>query len=170
MLTGVIVQISQITRDDFESFWPVFKDVVMAQETYAFDANIDLETAYNLWCLSPQRAYVMKQGDTVLGSYYIRANAAGPSSHISNCGYMVAPQARGKGVATALCLHSQQIAIELGYLAMQFNSVVSTNQVAINLWKKLGYSVIGIIPNAYKHKKLGFVDSCIMHKQLQEAG
>ena len=80
---------------------------------------------------------------------------------------MVSPQSRGKGIARKLCIHSQQVTIELGYTAMQFNSVVSTNEVAVNLWKKLGYHIIGTVPNAYNHKKLGLVDSFIMHKQLE---
>nr|WP_281560928.1 GNAT family N-acetyltransferase [Thalassomonas sp. RHCl1] len=155
-----------MTRSDFESFWPVFKEIVSAQETYAFDPDIGFESAYNLWCLSPEKSFVIKENGVILGSYYIKANASGPSSHISNCGYMVSPQSRGKGIARKLCLHSQQVAIELGYRAMQFNSVVSSNEVAVNLWKKLGYEIIGTIPEAYQHKKLGFVDSFIMHKQL----
>ena len=80
---------------------------------------------------------------------------------------MVSPISRGKGVARKLCLHSQQIALELGYSAMQFNSVVSTNDIAVKLWEKLGYKIIGTIPNAYKHKHLGLVDSFIMYKQLR---
>ncbi len=167
MFSGGVVQISEITKSDFEAFWPVFKEVVLAQETYAFDPEIDFETAYNLWCLSPHKSYVIKENGLVLGSYYIKANASGPSSHISNCGYMVSPISRGKGVARKLCLHSQQVALELGFSAMQFNSVVSTNEIAIKLWEKLGYKVIGTIPNAYKHKHLGFVDSFIMYKQLR---
>jgi len=162
------VQISEITKDDFEAFWPVFKEIVSAQETYAFDPEINFEDAYHLWCLASLKSYVVKENDTILGSYYIKANAAGPSAHISNCGYMVNPQSRGKGIAGKLCLHSQQIAIELGFSAMQFNAVVSTNKIAIALWQKLGYAIIGTIPNAYNHKKLGFVDSFIMHKQLVE--
>jgi len=160
------VQISEITKDDFEVFWPVFKDIVSAQETYAFDPKINFENAYHLWCLAPLKSYVIKENDTILGSYYIRANAAGPSAHISNCGYMVNPQSRGKGIAGKLCLHSQQIAIELGFSAMQFNAVVSSNKIAIALWQKLGFDIIGTIPNAYNHRKLGFVDSFIMYKQL----
>ncbi len=168
MFLGGVVQISEITKSDFESFWPVFKEVVYAQETYAFDPGIDFESAYHLWCLSPQKAYVIKENGLILGSYYIKPNASGPSSHISNCGYMVSPHSRGKGIARKLCLHSQQIATELGYSAMQFNSVVSSNEIAINLWKKLGYKIIGTIPKAYKHKKLGLVDSFIMHKHLKK--
>lgn len=158
--------ISEISRTDFELFWPVFKSVVLAQETYAFDPAIEFESAYNLWCLLPQKTYVIKEKDTILGSYYIKPNAAGPSAHISNCGYMVSPESRGKGIARKLCLHSQQIAVELGFSAMQFNSVVSSNDIAVKLWQKLGYEIIGTIPKAYKHKTLGFVDSFIMHKQL----
>jgi ribosomal protein S18 acetylase RimI-like enzyme len=161
------VNISEITKSDFEKFWPVFKEVVLAQETYAFDPKIDFETAYDLWCLSPQKAYVIKENGLILGSYYIKANASGPSSHICNCGYMVSPDSRGKGIARKLCLHSQEIAIKLGYRAMQFNSVVSTNEIATKLWVKLGFDIIGTIPKAYKHKKLGFVDSFIMHKHLK---
>lgn len=160
------MDITEITKSDFKAFWPVFKEVVVAQETYAFDPDIDFETAYNLWCLSTDKAYVIKENNLILGSYYIKANASGPSSHISNCGYMVNPDSRGKGIARKLCLHSQKIAKELGFSAMQFNSVVSTNEIAIKLWEKLGYRIIGTIPNAYKHKKLGLVDSFIMHKQL----
>jgi hypothetical protein len=78
------VQISEITGDDFKLFWPVFKEFVNAQETYAFDANIDLETAYDLWCLSPQKSYVIKEGGLILGSYYIKPNASGPSSQFLN--------------------------------------------------------------------------------------
>lgn len=167
MLSGDFMKISEITKDDFELFWPVFKEIVSAQETYAFDPEIDFELAYNLWCVSPQKSYVVKDNEAILGTYYIKANASGPSSHISNCGYMVSPESRGKGVARQLCLHSQAVAIELGYSAMQFNSVVSSNEIAINLWKKLGFNVIGIIPSAYKHKKLGLIDSFIMHKQLR---
>jgi ribosomal protein S18 acetylase RimI-like enzyme len=157
-----------MTKSDFELFWPVFKDVVSSQETYAFDPFIDFESAYVLWCLSPLKVYVAKENGVILGSYYIKANAAGPSSHISNCGYMVSPESRKKGIARKLCLHSQEIAIALGFTAMQFNSVVSTNVIAINLWKKLGYEVIGTIPKAYQHKLLGLVDSLIMHKQLRD--
>ena len=162
------MEIVEITKNDFKSFWPTFKEIVEAQETYAFNPNMTFEEAYTLWCKSAQQTFVMIDNNIILGSYYIKQNSSGPSSHISNCGYMVSPSSRGKGVAKALCIHSQKIALELGYLAMQFNSVVSSNEIAINLWKKLGYDVIGTIPNAYNHKTLGYVDSFIMYKKLKE--
>ena len=162
--------IQEITNTQFKQFWPTFEKIIQAQQTYAFDPNMSCEKAYNLWCIQPIKTFVYVENEQVLGTYYIKANAAGPSSHIANCGYMVSEAARGKGIARQLCEHSQKIAIDMGFKAMQFNSVVSTNDVAIQLWKKLGFKVIGTIPKAYKHKSLGFVDSLIMHKQLVAVG
>ncbi|WP_368509302.1 N-acetyltransferase family protein [Agarivorans sp. 1_MG-2023] len=114
----------------------------------------------------PAKCFVYEENDEILGSYYLKANAMGPGSHVCNCGYMVSEAARGKGIARQLCLHSQQQALQLGFSAMQFNSVVSTNEAAIALWKKLGFDVIGIIPNGYQHSEQGLVDCLIMFKAL----
>ncbi|MGF1908605.1 GNAT family N-acetyltransferase [Vibrio kasasachensis] len=159
--------IREITKSDFESFWSTFSMVIEAQETYAFDPDMTMEQAFNLWCEVPLKAYAFVENGVVLGSYYLKQNAMGPSSHICNCGYMVSSEARGKGVARQMCEHSQQKAIELGFEAMQFNSVVSTNDIAVRLWEKLGFSIIGTIPKAYKHGRLGYVDSYVMYKWLQ---
>jgi ribosomal protein S18 acetylase RimI-like enzyme len=158
--------IREITRSDFESFWPTFPQIIQAQETYAFYSDMTFEQAFNLWCEQSLKSYVFVEADVVLGIYYIKANAMGPSCHICNCGYMVSSNARGKGIARLMCEHSQKQALELGFEAMQFNSVVSTNKVAVQLWKKLGFSIVGTVPKAYKHGQLGYVDSYIMYKWL----
>ncbi|SHE32542.1 GNAT family N-acetyltransferase [Vibrio gazogenes] len=159
--------IREITKSEFESFWPTFSSVIQAQETYAFDPNMTLEEAFVLWYEIPLQAYAFIENDVVLGTYYIKPNALGPSRHICNCGYMVSGAARGKGIARQMCEHSQQKALELGFNAMQFNSVVSTNEIAVRLWQKLGFTIIGTIPKAYQHAQLGFVDSYIMYKWLR---
>ena len=79
---------------------------------------------------------------------------------------MVPAAVRGRGLATAMCLHSQQVAVELGYRAMQFNLVVATNEVAVDLWQKLGFQVVGRVPRAFNHKTHGFVDALVMYKWL----
>ncbi|USD67061.1 GNAT family N-acetyltransferase [Vibrio sp. SCSIO 43136] len=159
--------IREMTLDDFKSFWPTFTTVVQAQQTYAFDPEMTFEQAYALWCEATLKTFVFIQDGNVLGSYYIKPNGMGPSAHICNCGYMVSEQARGKGVARQLCVHSQSQALALGFKAMQFNSVVSTNTVAVELWKRLGFSVVGQVPNAYKHAQLGYVDTLVMYKWLE---
>lgn len=136
----------EMTRQDFDAFWPTFSKVIRAQETYAFDPNMTLEQSFDVWCKAPLKTFVNVKDGEILGSFYIKANAAGPSRHICNCGYMVSESARGKGIARLMCEYSQQIAIELGFEAMQFNSVVSTNIIAINIWESLGFDIIGTIP------------------------
>ncbi|MBN2963374.1 GNAT family N-acetyltransferase [Sulfurospirillum sp. T05] len=158
--------ISPMTSEDFQLFWPEFEAIISAQETYAYDPNMTYAEAYALWCESPQRCFVAKEGEEVLGTYYLKPNGMGPSSHVCNCGYMVSMHARGKGVARALCEHSQEVGRVLGYHAMQFNAVVSANAVAVALWQTLGFAIVGTIPKGYKHGKLGYVNTYVMYKEL----
>lgn len=160
--------IRDITKNDFQQFWPTFQHIIEAQETYAFAPSMSEAQAYALWCEAPVKTFVFEQDGTILGSYYIKANAAGPGSHVCNCGYMVSAAARGKGVARQMCEHSQQVAAELGFRAMQFNSVVSTNTVAVSLWQKLGFTIVGTLPKAYRHRTEGYVDCLVMFKTLVE--
>ncbi|NVK42535.1 MAG: GNAT family N-acetyltransferase [Oceanospirillaceae bacterium] len=160
--------IRHINKSDFETFWPCFKAIIEAKETYALDPDMSLEEAYRLWCEVPLETFVLEENGQIIGTYYIKPNAMGPGNHICNCGYMVADWARGKGIAKRLGEHSQRIALELGFEAMQFNSVVSSNQVAVTLWQKLGFNIIGTIPRGYRHGRLGYVDCYIMYKHLAE--
>ena len=163
-----VVMIREMTREDFEAFWPSFQAIIKAQESYALEPEMSLEEAYHLWCEASLKSFVFCKDNLILGSYYIKPNGMGPSSHICNCGYMVSAASRGQGIARKLCQHSQQIAIELGFKAMQFNSVVASNQIAVNLWQKLGFKIVGSVPSAYKHATLGYVDSYIMYKSLED--
>jgi ribosomal protein S18 acetylase RimI-like enzyme len=155
-----------MTKEHFVQFWPVFSEVISAQETYAFDPDMTLEQAYNLWCERALHTFAYIEDGMVIGSYYLKANAAGPGKHVCNCGYIVNPLARGKGIARLMCEHSQTEAARSGFRAMQFNSVVATNKVAVALWQKLGFNIIGTIPKGYRHREQGFVDCFIMHKSL----
>lgn len=156
-----------MTQDDFVIFWPTFQAIIADQETYAIDPDISYDAAYQLWCQAPKATHAVKDSaGELLGSYYLKANAAGPGDHVCNCGYMVTPAARGKGVARAMCEHSQQLARELNFQAMQFNAVVATNDVAVALWKRLGFSIVGTVPNAYRHATQGLVDIYVMYKSL----
>ncbi|WP_103679978.1 GNAT family N-acetyltransferase [Alkalispirochaeta sphaeroplastigenens] len=158
--------IREITKSDFELFWPEFSEIIKSQETYAFDQMMNLEESYDLWCKLPLKTYGFFEKNLILGTYYIKQNAMGPGNHICNCGYMVSKKSRGKGIARKMCEHSQIIALELGFEAMQFNCVVSTNEAAINLWKKLGFKIVGRIPKGYRHSRFGYVDSLVMYKSL----
>ena len=163
-----MIQLRPMTTDDFQRFWPTFQAVVQAGETYAYDREMDQVKAQQAWLELPLQTWVAEADGELLGSYYLKANAAGPGSHVGNCGYMVSAAARGRGVARAMCEHSQKQARQAGFLALQFNSVVATNEVAVALWQKLGFEVVGRLPRAYRHARFGLVDCLVMYKWLAD--
>lgn len=163
-----MLQIRTMTTADFDRFWPTFQAIIAARETYAYDPEMTLDQARQLWLELPLHSLVAEEDGELLGAYYLKANAAGPGSHVGNCGYMVSEAARGRGIARQMCEHSQQLARAAGFLALQFNSVVSTNEVAVALWQKLGFEVAGRLPKAYRHGRLGLVDCLVMYKWLGE--
>lgn len=162
------MEIRKHQESDWNQVWPIIEKVFRAGETYAFSPEITEQEAHKVWIEIPQETYVAIADDgKILGTYYIKPNHPGLGSHVCNCGYIVSENARGKGVASRMCEHSQQVAEQLGFRAMQYNLVASTNESAIRLWKKLGFDIIGILPKAFKSKSAGYVDALVMYKELK---
>ena len=162
----MIKSIRAAAKDDFGLIWPIIKDVVSTGDTYPYSPQITQDDAYELWMPPHKQTYLVEIDGHCVGTYYIKPNQPGLGSHIANGGYMIHPAYRGKGLGYELVIHSLTEAKKLGYLAMQFNIVVSTNKISINLYKKLGFKVIGTTPHGFKHQRLGLVDSYIMHRFL----
>jgi L-amino acid N-acyltransferase YncA len=161
------MNIREATREDFDRIWPIFNEIVAAGETYAYARDTTKELALKIWIEAPRKTLLIEEDGEVLATYYLKTNQAGPGDHVCNCGYMVASAARGRGLATAMCEHSQALARELGYKAMQFNFVASTNETAVRLWNKLGFATVGRLPKAFCHPAHGHVDALVMYKWLQ---
>ncbi|GAA0858361.1 N-acetyltransferase [Aliiglaciecola litoralis] len=161
------MNIREATKEDWDLIWPIFHEIVNAGQTYAYDTNTTKDQAKKIWSEAPNKTFVFEEGGAILGTYYLKTNQAGPGSHVCNCGYMVSSQARGRGLATSMCQHSQKMALELGYKAMQFNFVASSNEGAVRLWNKLGFDTVGILPKAFNHPIQGYIDALVMYKWLQ---
>ena len=160
------MNIREATKDDWPAIWPIFHEVVLAGDTYAFDPETDKNAGEHIWLDTPKKTFVCEEDGQILGSYYIKTNQAGHGNHVCNCGYMVSSKARGKGLATSMCEHSQKVALELGYKAMQFNFVASSNEGAVRLWSRLGFDIAGRLPKAFNHPAKGYVDALVMYKWL----
>lgn len=161
------IQIRQFEEIDWPQIQAIIEPVIRAGETYALDPNMTSQEMHQAWIEQPAAIYVAVLEDEIVGTYYLKRNQAGGGIHVANCGYVTASNAQGKGIAATMCLHSQAEAKRLGFRAMQFNFVVSTNQTAIRLWKKLGFDVVGTLPKAFKHPSQGYVDALVMYKLLQ---
>ena len=151
---------------DFPGIWTIFQQVVVAGDSYAYGAKTTRQEARRIWTAAPAVAHVTEEGDRVVGTYTLKPNQPGLGDHVANCAYMTHPDARGRGIGGAMCAHSLAAARERGYLAMQFNFVVASNESAIRLWQKHGFAVVGRVPGAFRHRLLGPTDVLIMHRTL----
>jgi ribosomal protein S18 acetylase RimI-like enzyme len=153
--------------EDWSRLWPLLHATFADGDTYAFAPDSTEAEIKKVWIEAPLATYVVVADDgSLLGTYKLQSNQPGLGAHVSNCGYVVAPNARGQGIASTMCEHSQAEAIRLGFKAMQFNLVVSTNEVAVHLWKKHGFAIVGTLPGAFQHKAKGYVDAYVMFKPL----
>lgn len=158
--------IREALPSDQIAIWSILKPILRAAETYALPAEWEQEQTIGYWFKPEHTVFVAMRADQLVGTYYLHANQQGGGTHVANCGYATAPQAQGQGVASAMCEHSLRVATALGFLAMQFNLVVSTNERAVNLWRRFGFETVGTIPKAFYHPRFGLVDAFVMHRFL----
>jgi ribosomal protein S18 acetylase RimI-like enzyme len=65
-----------------------------------------------------------------------------------------------------MCAHSLDQARARGFTAMQFNFVIVSNGRAVQLWQELGFAIVGRLPGAFRHPRLGLVDAYVMVRSL----
>ena len=163
--------IRKFQSGDWSSVWHILRATFAAGDTYTFAPDISEGDARKTWVEEPLATYVACFGEgNIVGTYKLQSNQPGLGSHVCNCSYVVSPAARGKGVASMMCEHSQAEALRLGFRAMQFNMVVVTNLAAVHLWKKHGFQIVGTLPKAFRHRQLGYVDAHVMFKRLTNGG
>ncbi|MEY2991883.1 MAG: mycothiol acetyltransferase [Pseudomonadota bacterium] len=160
------MDIRRATDDDHIGVWEILEPVFRAGDTYTIDADISRDDALAYWFDVQKQTFVAEADGRIIGTYYIRANQTGGGAHVCNCGYMTHPAARGQGVARAMLEHSLDLAPRIGYRAMQYNFVVSTNTRAVQTWQRYGFDIVGTLPMAFHHPQIGDVDAYVMYKHL----
>ena len=172
------LEIRAATEADRDAIWNIFHAVVASGDTYPFDPQMSREDAMVYWFAPETNSYVaeldrLKRSSLpadrrVVGSYMLRPNQGGGGSHIANAAFIVSSDARGQGIGRAMGEHCLKEARRLGFRAMQFNFVVSTNDSAIRLWQRLGFEIVGTLPGAFRHPEKGYVDVYVMFRSLIE--
>lgn len=160
------LQIVPATEEHWDGIWTIFHQVVAPGDTYVYDPATDEPSARQIWMCPDAKPFVAWRDGQIVGTYILKPNQPALGSHVANAGFMVNPEARGTGVGLAMGRHALETARSLGYSAMQFNFVVSTNTAAVALWQKLGFSIVGKLPGAFRHARLGFVDAYVMFREL----
>ena len=143
----------------------LFNEVIEEGDAFVFEKPFSVDQIENM-VKKDSASFVAVVDGQIVGAYFLHPNNPGRGSHIGNAIYMVKSTARSRGVGTRLGKHSLRTAKELGFKAMQFNAVVSTNKKAMNLWKRLGFSIVGTVPKAFRNENDEYLDVYIMHRFL----
>ncbi len=161
------LMIREASEADADSIWSILHPIVLRGEEYCFPCDWTKEDSIAYWFQNGHTVYVAQtsSGDTV-GTYFIHANQKGNGSHVCNCGFAVFSGSMHKGIGTKMCEHSLEQAKRMGYYAMQFNFVISSNTRAVSLWERMGFDIVGRIPNAFKSPAYGLVTAFVMYKIL----
>ena len=162
------MRIRTATDDDWPAIWPLWHAIVAAGETYVWSDDTTCDEARQLWMLPPPAEVVVLEDDegVVRGSAVLKPNQPGRGDHVANAGFMVDPDSQGQGFGRRLAEAVLERARAAGYQAMQFNAVVATNIGAVRLWESLGFTIVGTLPGAFRHPRLGLVDLHVMHRAL----
>ena len=160
------LNIRPATPEDWPAIRAIFQAVVRPGDTFPFLPDTPEAEARHVWLEGMSAVCVAEAEGRVVGSYYLKPNQHGLGNHVANAGYMMDPAARQRGIGRAMGEHSIEAARALGFTAMQFNFVVTTNEPAVRLWQAIGFSIIGRVPKAYRHATLGPVDVFIMHREI----
>jgi predicted N-acetyltransferase YhbS len=125
--------------------WALLEPVFRAGETFPHDPAIPEEQARELWVEQTQAVMVAADAaGTLVGTYYLKPNSLALGAHVANAGYVVAENLRRQGIGSRLCQHSLQTA------------------------RRLGFQLVGTLPGAFRHQRLGYVDALVMIQQLLE--
>jgi RimJ/RimL family protein N-acetyltransferase len=177
-VTGVPQRAEVVIRialeSDLEAMQRIFDALLERGDTYVLEADSSADTdaaaerCRCYWMGTGVQSFVAVHGGRVAGMYKLVPNQTGRGAHIANASFMVDPGLQGLGLGTRLGQHCLEQARLAGYLAIQYNFVVSTNTHAIALWRKLGFAIAGTLPGAFRHAQLGYVDAHVMFRRLDD--
>jgi GNAT superfamily N-acetyltransferase len=161
------MEIRPFAETDWPQVWPIVRQIVRAADTFAYDSAMTEAEARAIWIESPPGLTVVAiEDERILGSAKMGQNRPGPGSHVATASFMVAPEARGRGVGTALCQFALDWASGRGFAGMQFNAVAESNGAAVEIYRRLGFHIVGTVPGAFAHPTLGRVGLHVMYRAL----
>lgn len=153
---------------DLGALFEIFREIAAEGEMLVQNESTSREEFERYWTERGGEQWVFFENGAVLGGFTLRANHVGRGAHVGTATYLVANAARGRGLGHALGALSIERATAMGFRAMQFNFVVSTNEPAVRLWKRLGFEIVGVLPRAFCRPSGAFVDAYVMFKNLEE--
>lgn len=161
------MDIRAFEESDWPQVWPIIEQIIRKADTFCYDPLQSEAQARNMWVVPPPGHVVVAVDDQhMLGTSNMYPNRPGPGSHIASGNFMVASGARGRGVGQALGQYLLGWARSRGFTGIQFNAVAASNAPAVALYERLGFTIVGTVPDAFAHPTLGKVGLHVMYHDL----
>ena len=156
------IEIKQYTKNNVQSVNEIWNEVV--EEGIAFPQTelLDEKTGDEFFQSQSFTGVAYDKNGEAAGVYILHPNNVDRCGHICNASYAVKGTMRGQHIGEALVKHCIEKARELGFGILQFNAVVATNESALCLYKKLGFTQLGVIPKGFLMKD-GHYEDIIPH-------
>lgn len=156
------IEIKQYTKNNVQPVNEIWNEVV--EEGIAFPQTelLDEKTGDEFFQSQSFTGVAYDKNGEAAGVYILHPNNVGRCGHICNASYAVKGTMRGQHIGEALVKHCIEKARELGFGILQFNAVVATNESALRLYKKLGFTQLGVIPKGFLMKD-GYYEDIIPH-------
>lgn len=158
---GIIAR--KFNPDDIESAIAIWNEIVEDGIAFPQMEKLDKQTGLDFFLSQSYTGVAVEEGSgRMAGLYILHPNNVGRCGHICNTSYAVKGSERGKRIGEILVKDSMEQGKNLGFGILQFNAVVSTNEPALCLYKKLGFTQLGIIPGGFLMKD-GHYEDIIPH-------
>lgn len=160
------ITIREYKTTDLPSMIEIWNSIVLAGNAFPQTETLELESATEFFGSQSYTGVAVDENDRVLGLYILHPNNIGRCSHIANASYAVDGSFRGLRIGERLVRHSMERGRQLNFKLLQFNAVVRTNTAAIQLYEKLGFTRVGIIPGGFKLNRNQCEDIVIYYIKL----
>ena len=153
------LEIRKFQKEDIEEAIAIWNDIVIDGVAFPQMEPLDIKSGIDFFA-SQSFTGIAYDEDTkqIVGLYILHPNNVGRCGHICNASYAVKKDVRGYHIGEALVLHCMKTAKDLQYRILQFNAVVKTNTPALQLYRKLGFTQLGVIPDGFLMKDGSYED------------
>lgn len=153
-----MVTIRGFLPTDVRRMADIWNDIVEEGVAFPQEERLTLDTAMTFFSSQSFTGVAVDDSGDIVGLYILHPNNIGRCGHIANASYAVDTTKRGQHIGEALVRHCIGKCGKLGFRVLQFNAVVATNEPALKLYRKLGFTQLGVIEGGFRSKDGSYSD------------
>ena len=158
--------IRKFQKDDVADMVRIWNQVVEDGMAFPQEEGLDIKEGEKFFASQTYSAVAVDDNGKILGLYILHPNNVGRVGHIANASYAVDANARGEHIGFHLVSDCLEQAKAHGFRILQFNAVVASNVHALHLYKRLGFTDLGIVPGGFRDKNNVYEDIHVMYHLL----